>query len=287
MALPDALADLGQALDSVGAALPEGPTLERARAALTRARTALTRVKARTGPAAQRGARTSARTQLLERVLQAQEDERLRISRDLHDDVCQPLASLLLRLHLIEQAESLGEVRAHCAELTPVAAAAAQAIRRIARGLRPPLLDDLGLAAAVEQYAADFGRAHGIDVTVDVSGLSATEPGEAASAALYRIAQEGLANVARHADARTAHVILKARGDTIELTLSDSGRGFDTRALRRAGSAGRLGIVGMRERAALLNGRLDVRSRPGRGTKLRARIPLNGKPNGEAAHPDR
>jgi two-component system sensor histidine kinase UhpB len=199
-------------------------------------------------------------------VLQAQEEERARLARDLHDEVNQSLTGLLLRLEAAREAAP-PELEAELAETKALAHQAMRELLSLARQLRPTALDDLGLVAAtagqVEQLrhgeiAAEFS-AEG-----DFSDLS-----DDAQLVVYRVAQESLSNATRHSGAGRIEVRLRRRGDGgVELEVADDGRGFAFDE-----SEGGLGIAGMRERALLIGGELTIESRPGRGTTVRLTVP--------------
>jgi two-component system sensor histidine kinase UhpB len=199
-------------------------------------------------------------------ALQAQEEERARVARDLHDEVNQSLTGLLLRLEAAREAAP-PELEAELAETKALANQAMRELLSLARQLRPTALDDLGLTAAtagqVEQLArgeieAEF-RAAG-----DLSDLD-----DDAQLVVYRVAQEALSNAARHSGAEHVGVLLRRREDgAVELEVADDGRGFAFDE-----SEGGLGIAGMRERALLIGGELTIESRPGRGTTVRLTVP--------------
>ena len=204
------------------------------------------------------------------RAQAAEEAERKRIARELHDDTAQSLAALMLRLRLVrgqpdpaERDRLLEEFRAELAE-------ALERIRRFARGLRPPALDELGLVPALEAHARSLAEASGVVVRVEaepVDGMLTPE----AELALYRIAQEAVSNAIRHASPSRVDVEIRRRAGRVVLTVRDDGQGFqvdDARGGERPG----LGLFGMEERAAYLGGRVEIRSRPGRGTVVRAAI---------------
>ncbi|MBL8758720.1 MAG: sensor histidine kinase [Phycisphaerae bacterium] len=227
----------------------------------------------------------AARTQLLARVFEAQEAERQRLGRDLHDELGQQLTAIMIHARTIETevgAGADGSAGARAKELSRMAAGTLEEVRRLARGLRPDVLDDFGLVVALERLCEDFRAAHGVGARVDAEGVRAEGVDPEAALAAYRIAQEALTNVARHAGARTVRVearIAQAGADaTLTLEIEDDGQGLarggggGTEAPERRGS----GIQGMRERAALLGGTLSVRGRPGGGTVVSARIPLRG-----------
>ena len=200
-------------------------------------------------------------------ALQAQEEERARVARDLHDEVNQSLTGLLLRLEAAREAAP-PELEAELAETKALANQAMRELLSLARQLRPTALDDLGLAAAiagqVEQLAPRRDRGRRSRPTGDFSGL-----GDDAQLVVYRVAQEALSNAARHSGAGRVEVRLRRlEGGGVELSVADDGRGFAFDE-----SEGGLGIAGMRERALLIGGELTIESRPGRGTTVRLTVP--------------
>jgi two-component system sensor histidine kinase UhpB len=205
------------------------------------------------------------------RALRAEEEERRRISRELHDDTAQVLTALLLRLRLVQrtdnparQREMLGEMRADLAE-------AVEGVRRLAAGLRPPPLDELGLAAAIEKYAEDACRSYDVSLDLDLTALRRRFPPDV-ELALYRIAQEALSNAARHAAATRVAVQATSDGDELVLLVDDDGQGFDV-AVRSEEARG-LGITGMMERASYMGAVVMIDSTIGEGTCVRAVVPL-------------
>ena len=199
-------------------------------------------------------------------ALQAQEEERARVARDLHDEVNQSLTGLLLRLEAAREAAP-----PHMeAELTETKALANQAMRELlslARQLRPTALDDLGLAAAVAGQVEQLSHGE-IEAEFRADG-DLSDLGDDAQLVVYRVAQEALSNAARHSGAAHVSVILRRREDGgVELEVADDGRGFAFDE-----SEGGLGIAGMRERALLIGGELTIESRPGRGTNVRLTVP--------------
>jgi PAS domain S-box-containing protein len=229
----------------------------------------------------------ASRRRLLEQVLSAQEEERRRIARDLHDEIGQALTSVLIGLKTLEGVAVLQPVQAQARELRGIVGQTLEEVRRLARGLRPSVLDDLGLAAALERAASDFTQAHGIPVEVRAAALDKRRLPEAVETALYRIAQEALTNVAKHAAARKVRIDVNVDPGGIDLRVVDDGRGFASDALLRRPAGQHLGLSGMRERAALLGGTCAVDSQPGRGTRVRVRLPLTGSNDGQSACPDR
>jgi signal transduction histidine kinase len=215
-----------------------------------------------------------ARGRLLRRLFDSQEQERAHIARDLHDGLGQDLTALMVGLRTIEQAGDLETVRTRAAELRELAAAAHGDVRRLARGLRPVVLEELGLVAALERLGEDFQRTHQVKVTLESDALPPRRLEPAAEAALYRIVQESLANVARHAQARAVELVLRHEGESLLLSIRDDGRGFDAADLEALkGREGSFGLASIRERASMLGGDCSVRARPGEGTTIEIRVP--------------
>lgn len=209
------------------------------------------------------------RQQLLKKVMSAQEDERRRIARDLHDEIGQAITSLLIGLRTVADTTTLAAAQERAKDLRRIAVSALEEVRRLARGLRPSVLDDLGLSAALEHYAADYAQAHNIKVDVQAEAVAERLP-EAVETALYRIAQEALTNTAKHAAAKHVRIVLEQKPRFVQLTVSDDGRGF---ASGMADPRAQLGLSGMRERAALFNGTVLVESNAGRGTTVTVQVP--------------
>ena len=215
------------------------------------------------------------RSQLLARVLTAQEDERKRIARELHDEAGQALTSMLLGLTRIEGAVSEPAVRAQAAELKATANSALDLMRDLARDLRPSTLDDLGLAAALGRYVSDYGVKHNLETDFQAASFGGTRLPPHIETALYRIAQEALTNVSRHAAASSVSVVLERQNGTAILVVEDDGVGFDLEQVSALTSpAPRLGLLGMEERAALAGAHLTIESRPGKGTAIFVQVPL-------------
>jgi PAS domain S-box-containing protein len=205
-------------------------------------------------------------------ALQAAEDERLRIARDLHDDTAQRLAALLVRLRVARGAK--GERHEQFLDdLHGEILDTADAVRRIARGLRPPSLDEAGLEAAIRTLARSVREAHGLRVEIETApGMVETRLLPDAELALYRIVQEALSNVVRHAGATKARIVLERSGERMVVTVEDDGRGFEPQEQADSGGRG-LGLVGMAERARFLGGRVGIESRVGRGTRVIVEVP--------------
>lgn len=206
------------------------------------------------------------------RALQAQEAERKRIARDLHDETAQALAALLIRLRVARGLTDPAARESVLEEVRTQVSAALDGVRRFARGLRPPALDELGLVAAVESHARSLAETTGLDVEVEAESVdSLLEPD--AELALYRIIQEALSNVVRHAEATRANVRIQRRADRVTATVVDDGKGFSVPEVTADRQRG-LGLFGMQERAALLSGRVRVRSAPGAGTSVEVDVPV-------------
>ena len=215
------------------------------------------------------------RRRFLERVIMAQDDERRRIARELHDEAGQALASLIVRLRSLQDAASLREARTQASRLRKTLSDTIGGLARLARGLHPSLLDDLGLGPALKRHAADTAEALRIPIRVTIQGLGPRRLPLAVETALYRIAQEALTNVARHARAKHVEISLVRDDAGVRLVVADDGRGVSpTRKPSKAGVAGSLGLLGIRERAASLGGAAGVTSTAGRGTTVTVSLPL-------------
>ena len=204
----------------------------------------------------------------LARVVQAQELERKRLARELHDETGQALTSILLGLKPLEQSASTDEDRAAVASLRELVVSTLQDVRRLAVELRPTALDDFGLATAVERLAGTFREHTGMRVDFEAQLGENRLPTEVETT-LYRIVQEALANIVKHAEASHVSILLTRSERTVAAVVEDDGRGFDGDAVRDDV----LGIVGMRERVGLVGGRLRVESTVGSGTTVAAEVP--------------
>jgi signal transduction histidine kinase len=216
------------------------------------------------------------RLELMKRVLSAEDDERRRVARELHDETGQSLTAVLVGLRAIEEQAVTLDVQAAARRLRRVAAQTVDDIGRLARGLHPAVLDDLGLAEAVRRHGNEWARSFGIAVELRLSGTIPHPLPPFVQTTTYRILQEALTNVARHAHARAVVVNLTYEGTMLELVVRDDGVGFEAAAARRKTSG--LGLHGMRERVTLLGGSFDLESTPGWGTMVRARVPAPPPP---------
>lgn len=215
------------------------------------------------------------RNTLLRQLDLGQEEERRRLSRELHDEVGQHLAALALGLQELSDLSPPGsEIDLRAAKLRALSATLGRELHAIAVRLRPKALDDFGLEAALSSYAAEWARQHGI--AIDVHAVSDAERlPPAVESAIYRIVQEAMTNIARHSHATRASVLVERRDRQVHTIVEDNGRGFDTTAASLASNNDRrLGLLGIRERAALLGGSMLVESRPGAGTTVFVRLPL-------------
>lgn len=210
--------------------------------------------------------REQLRGQTIQAVIRAQEDERARIARELHDSAAQSLTSILLSLKIAEGAGDLEDVRAKLAELRDLASSAARDLRRIAMELRPVALDDLGLADGLENLCGGLSERSGIPIEVSVELDGRLEP--EVETVLYRIAQEAATNAIRKAAPGRIRVDVRSTTGGTMLEVEDDGRGFD-QAARTEG----LGLIGMRERAALVGGKFEIESKLGEGTRVRLAVP--------------
>jgi len=215
--------------------------------------------------------RTELRAQFVNRVIAAQEDERRRIARELHDSTSQSLTSLLVGLQALGQSTS-GELRQRTESLRRIVSETLEEVHGIAWQLRPSALDDMGLAAALERYVADHHERYGLAVDLVIHGLRDVRLSPEVETTIYRIVQEALTNVARHAQADQASVLIEHRDEKTLVIVEDNGIGLDSNTAIK-GSREHLGLYGIRERAELLGGKLLIESEPGRGTSLFVDIP--------------
>ncbi len=213
----------------------------------------------------------AARRLLLERTLSAQEEERRRIARELHDEAGQLLTALLVGLRTLEDAQELAQVKVQGQRLREITAQALDEVGRLARGLHPSVLDDHGLGVALSRYAEEYAKAHKIDVNLALHELDSGSLPPGVQIALYRILQEALTNVARHSGAKAVNIRFARLATSVEVAVIDDGCGFDAEAV--AVSSRRLGIQSMRERAAMLGGTVSFIPQR-KGTKILVQVPL-------------
>lgn len=220
----------------------------------------------------ERDAREALRASYLHGVISAQEEERKRVARELHDSTSQSLTSLLVALRNLEEAEDPAALGPRIGEIRQVVSSTLEEVHTLAWQLRPSVLDDVGLMAALQRHIADYERRHEIEVDFVMRGLHERLPA-ALETSLYRIVQEGLTNIARHAEARHASVLIEQRKDVIRVIIEDDGVGFDPHTVRQGERS--LGLQGIRERAELFGGRLTIESQRGQGASLFVAIPYS------------
>lgn len=206
---------------------------------------------------------------LSQQLVQAQEEERKALSRELHDEIGQMITGLRMEISSLGllSPNAGGEFHERLRSAKSIAEQVMRSVRDLAMGLRPAMLDDLGLGPAIEWQAREFSRRTGVPANVSLSGdLSALE--DRHKTALFRIVQEALTNVARHASATAVDIRLSAGPSSVHLEVSDNGAGMDGAATR-----GGLGLLGIEERARELGGALAIHSQPGNGTRLEVELP--------------
>jgi signal transduction histidine kinase len=225
----------------------------------------------------------AARGRLLRRLVTAQEEERRRISRELHDQMGQYLSTLMLRLRTLQPLAAAQEpVRINLRKLEELTGRLVDEVHHLAWELRPAALDDLGLHTALQNYAEKWSERSGIAADFHGGGLEQQRLPPEIETTVYRVVQEALTNVLRHAEAGRVSVIVERRRDHVLVIVEDDGRGFDVEEVSLAPGSGRgLGLLGMRERVALVGGTLNLDSSPGAGTTARARIPAPPTPEKE------
>ena len=215
------------------------------------------------------------RRQLLERLIAAQEEERKRISRELHDETGQALTSLIVKLQVLERLPCPPEVLGGLEDLRAEAAGALDKVHDLALELRPSVLDDLGLVAALRRYCRDYETRSRLPVDFQAVGLGRHRLPSLVETTLYRIVQEALTNIASHAQARSVSVLLEKRGPSVIVVVEDDGKGFDVAQVMGSRVQSRnLGLHGMRERASLLGGMLTIESSSDTGTAIFVEIPM-------------
>ncbi len=215
------------------------------------------------------------RQRLLALTLTAQEDERRRIARDLHDELGQSLTSLLVGLRAVEESSTEEAIRQQVRALRRIGSDTHEEIRRLARGLRPAVLDDVGLQPALERLVDDLCAIQDIDAQLEPCSPALPRlPGEIETT-LYRIVQEATANATRHGGATQLRLSFSCTPDEVRLVIRDNGRGFDPgQVLQRTDSSAPFGLTNIFERAWLCGGDVLLQSTPGAGTTVEVRIPL-------------
>ena len=224
------------------------------------------------------------RDTLRHRLLQAEEDERRRLSRELHDEAGQHLTALGLGLQALSDIAVAGsEVDRRATQLRELASTLGRELHDIAVRLRPRALDDFGLEAALTAYAEEWSRQSGIRIDVHAQPGAQRLP-TATESAIYRVVQEALTNIARHSGATHASIVLERHDGKVIAVVEDDGHGFGPTTEVRAADVPALGLLGVRERVELLGGTVDIESAPGSGTSLYVRIPIAAPANGFHEH---
>lgn len=217
------------------------------------------------------------RTRFIEQAIQAQEEERQRLALELHDEMGQSLATLLLGLKALEEDLEDGEAREQVRLLREITAQSVAEVGRLARGLRPGALDDLGFPAAIEAHVSELKRAQLLQVDLHMNGFDGRQRmPKPVENHLYRMVQEALTNVVKHARASSASVVLRRETDSVLAIVEDDGTGFQT---KQEGPHDDVKLASIRERALLVGGSVSIESVNGHGTTLYIRVPL---PSGEA-----
>jgi two-component system, NarL family, sensor histidine kinase UhpB len=221
------------------------------------------------------------------RVIRAQEEERQRIARELHDDTGQVLTLLLIRLKLLEGQPGAEALQGQIGELRGLVSGAIDQVRQLALNLRPPSLDQLGLIPALRTLATTFTANTRLPVALELP-RTAVRLSPEQTIAVYRVAQEALTNVAKHANATTIALAVTLSGEALRLSVRDDGMGFDPERIARPAGRGAesgpgVGLFGMEERARLVGGTLRITSARGGGTRVTLDLPMAEQPRDEAA----
>lgn len=210
---------------------------------------------------------------LSSQLLSAQEEERRSIARELHDEVGQVLTAIKVELAVAQRSvEAVGGNVDALKDARKITEGALHTVRDLSRLLHPSMLDDLGLPATIEWYLKGFGRRHGVRIELLQDGVDERLPPET-EAGIYRIVQEALTNVAKHAQATTCRVFMQRLTNTVLVTIEDDGIGFRPEEVNVPGASRGIGLVGIRERVTQLRGELRLESGPGKGTRLTVEIP--------------
>jgi signal transduction histidine kinase len=213
------------------------------------------------------------RTYFLRRALTSQEEERQRITQDLHDGIGQSLTSLLLGLRAMEETTADANVRQHAESLRKMGAGIHEDLRRIVRGLRPAILDQLGLVAAIEQLVDEVRNAGISTVEFSAAGLKGLRLSADLESTAFRIVQEAISNSVRHSSATHLEISMNVVKDALALRVADNGQGFEGSTILNGGN-GSYGLLGIRERAMIAGGRAEIQTSPGAGTIVSAHLPL-------------
>lgn len=224
------------------------------------------------------------RRDLLAAMIRDQEEERRRIARDLHDEMGQSITSILVGLRNIEESSSTDLKTERVQIVRQIATQLMEDVRRLSRGLRPSVLDDLGLRVALERLATDFSKTTGIAIELNLQQLEGCRFTPEIEIGLYRIVQEALNNIAKHAKATRAQVIAAVGGRIISISVSDDGIGFGHTDSNPSSIQTHIGLSSMRERSTLMKGCFELESKPGRGTTIKVSVPIAEHADGQDAN---
>jgi signal transduction histidine kinase len=206
-------------------------------------------------------------------VIEVGDKERAVLARELHDSTAQHLAALLLQLSAASRDCADPVLAARLSDMRDTAAEITEEVRVLSHTVHPRVLDDLGLAAALHKLARESSKGTGIDIDVDAGELR-ERLSSSVESVLYRVAQEAVRNATRHAAPRHVWITMRADPATVQLEVHDDGNGFDLPAVEKQGTAGGMGLLSMRERVALVDGSLEIKTAPNSGTTIVATIPL-------------
>lgn len=212
-------------------------------------------------------------------VIKAQEEERKRIARELHDETSQSLTGLVIGIRMVQEIvpDYMPDVQERLENINDLAHATLNEVHTMAVRLRPSVLDDLGLAAALRSYAKEYTENTGIPVEMQLLGMSHRLTPELETV-LYRVIQEALTNVARHSNATSCRVTLRRKEQVVQVVIEDNGQGFDSQTVMLSDEKGHgLGLHGMKERIELVGGSLEFDARPAKGTTIFIEVPLQNK----------
>ncbi|MCX7668959.1 MAG: GAF domain-containing sensor histidine kinase, partial [Anaerolineae bacterium] len=214
------------------------------------------------------------RGELLHKIIAAQEEERKRIARDLHDETSQTLTALLYAVDEALELTDTAEIRQMLYNMRTVAQRTLDGVHKLIFDLRPSMLDHLGLVPALRWFAHSRLEPANVRVTIEDIHAPRRLPNEVETA-LFRVIQEAITNIARHALARNVRIVFEAQGDAVAITIEDDGIGFDMVSVTLSPDSGRgLGLLGMQERIELLGGHFHIDSAPGFGTRIHISVPV-------------
>lgn len=222
------------------------------------------------------------RSEILQKLISAQEDERRRIARELHDETSQALTALIIGLETAEDSLPIDarDAKRHLESARLLTVQTLEEVRKIVMDLRPTLLDDLGLVPALRWYSKTQAERLALKLTFESRGLQGRLPPQL-EVALFRIVQEAITNIARHAEARSVKVQLVRSGSSLVAVIEDDGKGFEVSEYFGEGrKSNGFGLLGMKERASVLGGTLEIHSRAGRGTRVTVTVPVSGTVQG-------